>query len=421
MASNGKKGGKLAIEFLNFEEKHNLNHLPKRFVKSLCKIRTKLRDENHLLYHLLPKIESIEKISNTVKRIKCNSDTLICVGIGGSSLAGKVFYSIKKEREIIFFEGVEPKKIEEAVKNLDFKKCFLNIISKSGNTIETIINSAFLLKELKDKTGEKWKERVILTASSGEGRLIEWAKKENIKILEIPAPVGGRFSAFTAAGLLPAIYCGLDGNEIAKGVEKGLKRGLSLNISSNLSAKIANFYLSSAEKKLKNIIIWGYGEPCYLLSLWVQQLFAESLGKMDLKSGKRKGLLPVALKGSEDQHSILQFLKEGDASASVMFISSNSKSPKLGVFERNFTGLKNNQLRYSDIQNALKEGTKKSLQKDGFLVSEVSLNCNSEKNLAQFMTLFMISVLITSDFLKIDPFGQDGVEEGKAITKFLLT
>jgi len=411
----------LTVEFTFSENRHKIRSFQTRILKSIENIRIKLNDENHLLHYLLPKKENINEISEVVKTIKSSSDTLICAGIGGSSLAGKVFSSIKKKNKILFFEGVEPQKIEDAAKHLDFKNCFLNIISKSGNTIETVVNSAFLLNKLKGASKSNWKEKVLLTASAGEGKLIEWARKEKIKILEIPEPVGGRFSAFTAAGLLPAIYSGIDGNEIADGVEKGQKNALSLKTDSNLSAKITGFYLSSVEKKLKNIIVWGYGETAYLLSLWIQQLWAESLGKVSQRDRSKKGLLPVTLKGSEDQHSILQFLKEGDASTSVMFISSNYRGPKMGSFERNFSGLKQSKLHYSDVQRALKEGTKKSLENDSLLVSDCSFDYDSAKSLSQVMTLFIISTLIISDFLNVNPFGQKGVEEGKKITKSLLT
>lgn len=405
----------------SFDEKINLN-FEKRAQRTLKSLRLKIKDENDLLFHLIPKQKELNEISTTADEIIGRSNTLIVAGIGGSSLAGKVFASIKNEREILFFEGIEPRKIARAEKSIDFKKCFLNIVSKSGNTTETLVNSAFLLKKIKEANGENWKEKVLLSASEGEGVLLKWAKKEKIKILEIPSQVGGRFSAFTVAGLIPALYSGLDPNKIAKGAQKGLENGLSLELNSNLAFKLSQFYLSAYRKNLPNLVLWGYGKVCHLLSLWIQQLWAESLGKKKTSpSGEIKtGILPVALKGSEDQHSILQFLREGRTPNSVLFISENYKGEKLSAFEKKFCGFKQERLHYGEVQNALKEGTKRSLEKDNFLISEFSLSDASEETISETMALFIVSTLIISDFLKINPFGQNGVEEGKKITKSLL-
>lgn len=406
----------------SYGEKNKLN-LEKRALKTLKSMRSEIQDENNLLFHLIPKQRYLAEICKNASEISENSKTLIVAGIGGSSLAGKVFASIKSQKEVIFFEGIEPRKIEKATESIDFKKCFLNIVSKSGNTTETIVNSAFLLKKLKQANGKNWKEKIILTASEGEGVLLKWARKEKVKILEIPFPVGGRFSAFTAAGLLPALFSGLDADKIVKGAKRGLQNGLSLQLNSNLSFKLAQFYLSVYQKNFPNMVLWGYGEVCHLLSLWIQQLWAESLGKKRIteKGEIKTGLLPVALKGSEDQHSILQFLCEGRTPNSVMFISEDFKGKKLGTFEKKFCGFKKDKLHYGEIQNALKEGTKRSLEKERCLVSEFSISAASEETISETMAVFIISTLIISNLLKINPFGQKGVEEGKRITKALLS
>lgn len=376
------------------------------------------RDKNHLLYHIIPDRESVKKIKNLTTEKRDISDTLIVVGIGGSSLAAKVFDSIKNDKKIIFFEGVDPRKLEKKLDCVDLKKIFLNIVSKSGNTLETLINSAYLIKQLKKIYGNRWKERVILTASEGEGKLIKWAKNENITILEIPQQVGGRFSAFTAAGFFPAFFVGLNEKKILKGIKKGIEKGLSCDFEKNISAQLAYFYLKTDEKKLPNIVLWGYGDLCYRLSLWVQQLWAESLGKK--KREKHFGLFPISLKGSQDQHSILQLLIEGCKSSSILFLTEKTKGRSIESLEKKFLDFKKNGIYYGDIQNALKEGTKGSLQKQGIVISDFCVGKGFEEDVAEAMTLFIISTLILAEYYKIDPFSQNGVEEGKKITKSLL-
>lgn len=409
----------MTIDFLLDLQYKKDQILQSQLKKILEQLNLNKRDKNHLLYHLIPDKETVNKIKILTAENREISDTLIVVGIGGSSLAAKVFYSIKSDKKTIFFEGVDPRNLDRKLEGVDLKKIFINIVSKSGSTLETMINSAYLIKKLKMFYGNNWKKRIVLTASKEEGKLIKWAKNENITTLEIPQQVGGRFSAFTSVGLFPALFSGLSEKKILKGIIKGFEKGLSYDFKKNIAAQLTHFYLKTDEKKFPNIVLWGYGNLCYRLSLWLQQLWAESLGKK--KRGKNFGLFPISLKGSEDQHSILQLLAEGYKSSSILFLTENTKGKKIGSLEKKFLDFHKNELYYGDIQNALKEGTKRSLLKKGFLVSEYSIGKGFEGDVAESMTLFVISTLILAEYYKIDPFSQNGVEEGKKITKSLLT
>ena len=390
------------------------DNLKKKILLAINNLSKKRDDESHLLNHLKPSLNSLKEIKNEANRLASFSDTLIVVGIGGSSLSSKIFESIKKKRRVIFFEGIDERRIIEKLNSLKIENCSLNIISKSGNTLETITNSAILIEKFKKSVGKYWKERVILTASEGSGRLQNWAKEENIKMVEIPTPVGGRFSSFTPVGLLPSSFLSLKIEKIASGVEKGLENGFKKELKENYSALLSLFYLYTSLKGFSNIYLWGFGKVAQSLSLWIQQLWDESLGKGGV------GLSIIPLKGSEDQHSVLQLLVEGPQNFSTIFFTDNYKKIKINKNQRKFIGIGNQIKFFNDLNLSLKEGAKNHLLKNRVPLLEFSLGKSEEEDISKVMTQFIISTLIIAEVSNISPLGQSGVEESKKITRSLI-
>jgi glucose-6-phosphate isomerase len=391
--------------------------------KAIAVLETKRRDKDHLLSFLPPPPKLAAECLKVAERLEKSSDTLVIVGIGGSSLSSRIFESIKNKNKLVVFEGIDPARISREISRIDFRYSCVNLVSKSGETLETLANAALVLNELKKQAGKKWKERVVLTAGPAEGRLQKWAEKEGIAILGIPDEVGGRFSVFTQVGLLPAAFLGLDVKKIMQGIDIGMKSGFLKRPGENPAAELSRMLLDAVESELSELVLWGYGETSHLLSLWLQQLWAESLGKKYSGGGqeKRWGVTPAALRGSEDQHSLLQLLTEGKHRPTVLFIRDSVRGAKLDQEERDFIGLKKSVSNTGMVQNALIEGTKKSLLEIGAKTYELSLGRAGEKEIAEAMTLLILSTLITAEVLSINPFGQPGVEEGKRITKSLLT
>ncbi len=412
MESNGERQ-RMNPDFSLKNVKYDKN-LEKKVLLAINELSKKRDDKSHLLYHLNPSSNCLKEVKKEADRLASFSDTLIVVGIGGSSLSSKIFESIKKKRRVIFFEGIDEREIMEKVNSLKIENCSLNIISKSGNTLETIANSAILIEKFKKGAGKNWKERVILTTSEGSGRLQNWAKKENIKMVEIPAPVGGRFSSFTPVGLLPSSFLSLKIENIASGVEKGLENGFKKEVKENCSALLSLFYLYSSSKGFSNIYLWGFGKVSQSLSLWIQQLWDESLGKGGI------GLSIIPLKGSEDQHSVLQLLVEGPQNFSTIFFTDNYKKIKINKNQRRFIGIGNQIKFFNDLNLSLKEGAKNHLVKNKVPLLEFSLGKSDEEEIAKVMTQFIISTLIIAEVCNINPLGQSGVEESKQYTRSLI-
>jgi len=387
--------------------------------KALKSLKEKASDPVHLFNFMVPPPSVVKECASTAARLDSFSEKLVVCGIGGSSLAAKLFGTIGTRNSLLFFEGLDPRHAEDKLNSIDFRHSSLNLVSKSGNSLETLTNAVLLLGGIRRMAGRDWKKRVVLTASPVEGRLQKWAKEEKIPILEIPMEVGGRFSAFTPVGLLPALFVGLDPEKILRGVRAGLKTGLCETLTENASAGLASIVLKTGQLDLGNIVLWGYGRTEHAFALWAQQLWAESLGKM--RGDDRFGVTPVVLMGSEDQHSLLQLLVEGPKRHSVIFLTDDSPGVKLSLQARKFAGFGEKAKALGDVQRALLEGTSRSLLKAGLPCAEFSLGRADEKELSEAMTIFIIATLIAAEVQGINPFGQPGVEEGKRITKELLS
>jgi glucose-6-phosphate isomerase len=387
--------------------------------KALGRLKEKAADPFHLLNFMLPPPPVMRKCAATAARLDSFSEKLVVCGIGGSSLAAKLFGTIGTKNSLLFFEGLDPRHAKDKLNSIDFSHSSLNLVSKSGNSLETLTNAALLLVGIRRMAARDWKKRVVLTASPLEGRLQKWAADEKVTILELPVEVGGRFSAFTPVGLLPALFVGLDPDKILRGIRAGLKSGLCGNLTENPSAGLAAMILKTGQLDLGNIVLWGYGRTEHAFALWTQQLWAESLGKM--RGDDRFGVTPVVLMGSEDQHSLLQLLVEGPKRHSVLFLTDECAGVKLPVQARKFAGFGGSAKVLGDVQRALIEGTSKSLLKAGLPCAEFSLGKADEKELSEAMTIFIIATLLAAEVQGINPFGQPGVEEGKRITKALLT
>ncbi|HNQ79182.1 MAG TPA: hypothetical protein PK747_09280 [Acidobacteriota bacterium] len=401
------------------ERKLILKGIETELSKALSSLKKKAGDQSHLLNFMAPSDRVVKNCAATAARLDSFSEKLVVCGIGGSSLAAKLFGTVGTKNSLLFFEGVDPRHAEDKLNSIDFGHSALNIVSKSGNSLETLTNASLLLDSLRKKRGRDWRKRVVLTASPVDGRLQKWAASEKVPVLEIPNEVGGRFSAFTSVGLLPALFVGLDPEKIVRGVKAGMKRGLSEDLVENSSACLAAMVLKTGQLDLGNIVLWGYGRTEHSFAFWAQQLWAESLGKM--RGDDRFGVTPVVLKGSEDQHSLLQLLVEGPKRHSVLFLTDECRGVNLSSAARKFSGFGERAKSLGDVQRALLEGTSRSLLNAALPCAEFSLGKADEKEISEAMTVFIIATLIAAEVQGINPFGQPGVEEGKRITKELLS
>ena len=386
----------------------------KRFSKNLKKTKKAF----HLLFSEIKK-EQIPTIlpfaqnsklnfSNTlVKKFKKNQN-IIFIGMGGSILGTKSIYSFLKhkvKKKVIFLDNLDLNLITEykKIKNLK-NSCFL-VISKSGNTLETIANLGIIFS---DKILRK---NLIIITEKKDSALMNIVNKYNAEFVEHKNFIVGRYSVLSEAGMLPAELMGLDLKKF-----RNLYASLNnKNFVSSLIYNVAGIYTLN-ENKINNSIIMNYDSSLNDLSFWYQQLVGESLGKNE------KGINPILSYGPKDNHSLLQLYLDGPRDKFFTFFSSKEKKNKIKinkkVAEGNMSFLKNKDLQF--LINAQCKATKNVFNKRKIPFREINFSLKNEKELLNIFTFFVLETVLLSKLMNVDPFNQPAVEEVKNYTRKIL-
>ena len=380
-----------AIYFKNFKKKKvNI-----RLFKLLKDLASK---ENQIIQSLTSSYQNSYSNSIILKLKKYSEIKLI--GMGGSTLGARAIYSFLKDKikkNFIFVDSLEPK--NDKIKN---KKSFLNlIISKSGNTLETITNANILVKK---------NHKNIFITQNQKSYLMTLAKKLKAEVIHHNDFIGGRYSVLSEVGMLPAELMGLKQkkfrqfNNLIK--NKSFMNSLILNVS-NIHELI--------KKKRYNSIILNYDKNSYDLFSWYQQLVAESLGK------KGKGLLPVISSMPRDNHSLMQYYLDGNRNSFfTFFFVRNESSDKIvnkDVLNSHYY-LKNKNV--FKIREAQLLATQKVFKKKNIPFRSFQLNKRNEKSLGELFTFFILETILLGKLLNINPYNQPAVELIKTDTKKIL-
>ncbi|KAF0091552.1 MAG: glucose-6-phosphate isomerase [Fusobacteria bacterium] len=349
-------------------------------------------------------------------------ETLVVVGIGGSFLGAKSFYEIFKDRiddkktELIFLgNNISSHYIKTVLKKLETKNFAVNIISKSGGTLEPAIAFRLIKELLISKYGTEAKERIIVTTDPKNGNLRKLALDEGYRTLEIPANIGGRYSIFTAVGFLPLSAAGIDTNEMLKGVAKA-KQEFDARQLDNLAYLYAIARRKASEIGKKIEIFTAY-DPSFSYYLeWLKQLYGESEGK------EGKGIYPMSVINTRDLHSLGQFIQEGTQEHFETIIWAEEKNQL--VFDRlvvdydKFNDLAG--IEIDIINKKAMEGTRIAHSNGNIKNILMEIEELTPFSLAYLSYFFMKACSMTCYLLKVDPFNQPGVEEYKKEIKILL-
>ena len=338
---------------------------------------------------------------------KCNN--VIIIGMGGSILGTKSIYSYFKnniKKKIFFFDNLDSSlysKIEK-IKNLN-KSCFI-IVSKSGDTTETIANCSVILTKIKPKN------KLIIITEFKDSALFHITNKFNPEFIEHKSYIGGRYSVLSEVAMFPAALMGLKTNKF-KNLNKLIK---NKNFSDCLIKNVASIY-SLNKKNIKNSIILNYNSELSNLGEWYKQLIAESLGK------NGKGISPILSDCPKDHHSAFQLYLDGPKDKFFTFFSykSNKKNYKTSKqnLPKNLNFLKNKKI--SSIINAQREATKNIFRKKKIPFREFFFNKKNEDELGTFFTFSVLETILLARLMNIDPFNQPAVEAIKKETRKILS
>jgi len=382
------------IKFINFIQKQKK--------KPIYNFK-QLKKENWIKkYKLLLSLTPNYKYSYTKAQIKnLKKKTFFrLIGMGGSTLGAKAIYKFledKTKKKFVFIDNLKPKlsKYEKSNEAVNI------IISKSGNTLETISNTSILINQ---------KSKNIFITEKKNSYLLNLAHKIKAEVFEHKNYIGGRYSVLSEVGMLPAELMGFD--------ERKFKR-LNLLINNNNFLKKLIINVDATLKFIKqgkfNSIILNYDEKSENLFKWYQQLIAESLGK------KSKGLLPMISNMPKDNHSLLQLYLDGPKKNFFTFFNVLEKKSEI-INKKNIPNthvyLKNKSI--FQILNSQKKATENIFKKRKLPFRSFELLRRNEETLGELFCFFILETILLGRALKVNPFDQPSVELIKKETKKIL-
>ena len=336
------------------------------------------------------------------------------LGFGGSSLGAELLVSaLGNDKSFTFINNIDTDTLHQQIAPLSWDETLIYVVSKSGNTPETLALLAAICGELeKNEIGsERFKELFVVATEPGSGQLGKWADRHGVTRLPLPPEVGGRYSILTAVGLLPALFAGLDVDELLRGAADLAPR-LTAPLLENELVKTATALLTLKEKGVGQTVLMPYSERLKQLSFWFVQLWAESLGKKCNRQGTvvHTGLTPIPARGTTDQHGQVQLFMEGPKDKLILLVEVGTFATDFPLSPQ-FPTLAGRQL--SELMAVQLDATKKALSHVQRPWLCLTVDTLDEYHLGQLILFLESLTAMTGCLLNIDPFDQPGVEKGK--------
>ena len=354
--------------------------------------------EKNELFNSMSKNYNDSFNSRRIKKI-CSKKDIRIIGMGGSILGTQAIYFFLKDKikkKFYFINNLEPqKKKDDGIKKINI------IISKSGNTLETISNANIYLKK---------KDSNIFITENKKSYLYELASKLKAEIIYHNNFIGGRYSVLSEVGMLPAELMGLNPNKFRQ-----FNNLIQNKKYLNLLIQNTNSILHFSKVKKFNSIILNYDQKSNYLFQWYQQLVAESLGK------KGKGILPIISNMPKDNHSVMQLYLDGFKNNFFTFFYCDQKqSDKLDKNKLLSSYKYLGSAKINEIMLKQKNATENVFRVRNIPFRSFTLKKRDEKTLGEIFCYFILETILLGRALKINPFDQPSVELIKKETKKLF-
>ncbi len=398
------------------------------------------RQEGRLGFMELPyQTEVLKEIRKLAKPVLEWGWDLVVLGIGGSALGTRALQQAlvhpqhnklpmgrRQHRPGLWvLDNIDPDFCFGILDGLDLRRTFVNVISKSGSTAETMAQFLWLYQILKNRVGEdKARERLIITTDPEKGPLRRLARQEGLASLSVPPNVGGRFSVLSAVGLLPAHLAGIDLEELLAGaafMDRRLKETDYL-MAQRLAAL---YYLYAARKQRPILVFMPYSTGLSGMAEWFAQLWAESLGKKVDLQGRvvHAGSTPVRAVGTTDQHSQLQLYMEGPQDKLITFLEVEKfktplEIPDLFPDQEEMSYLGGHSL--GELLLTERRATAFNLMKAGRPSLTLRLPEVNPFAVGQLIYLLEVATVVAGLYLGVNPLDQPGVEGSKQTTYGLM-
>jgi len=348
-------------------------------------------------------------------------------GIGGSALGPMAvqralnhpYYNLLPAEtrggpRIHFAKNTDPNSLGAILDVADPENTWVNVVTKSGTTAETMTNFLVVRGVLIEALGESgYGDRTVFTTDPEEGYLNQISAREDIRTLSIPKDVGGRFSVLTPVGLLPAAVGGLDVDALLRGAAQCVDEVEAQGAEHPAVVGAAMHYLMDTARGRNVRVMMAYADALERTAAWFVQLWAESLGK------DGKGSTPHGAVGTTDQHSQVQLYMEGpqDKVIEILEVGEHPRDLEIPRAYEDLDGvgyLGGHTM--AELLNVECDATRRALAEAGRPNSTIKLGTINEENLGYLFQALEVQTAITGSLYGVNAFNQPGVEAGKQIT-----
>ena len=413
--------------------KHNINNC---FIDSVIKkdsYKSSLKKTNFIIDQIKKSKEPLllsflnqfnnyqkEELNKLGSYYQKNFKDVIILGTGGSSKAGRTFVQIAyrtfgrspKFPKITFLENIDFQDFNDLFKKINLKKTGIIVISKSGETNETLVQFLIFLSKYKESfQKQKIEKYFTVITKKGSSSLRNLANDFSIGVIDLDNNLSGRFSAFSPIGLLPAAISGLNVQNITKGALSLLNEYLKKQ--QIIPSEGAALHYAAQNSKINISVLLTYTERLRNFGYWHEQLIAESLGK------KNKGFTPVHSMGATDQHSLLQLFLEGPKDKLITFITLKKQKDQIKINNNLISKVKKLSFLKKESLNKLLDF---EMEKVCRLLNEykrpyrtIILNKCAEFEIGYLMMNFMLETIILAYLNNLNPFDQPAIDKGKSI------
>lgn len=356
-------------------------------------------------------------------------DTVVVLGIGGSSLGPRALYSALARpmdqfvprspgmpRRLFFPDNIDPVTFSAVLERMPLEKTLWNVVTKSGGTAETAAQFLVVADRLEKQLGlDGARSRLVATTDPAKGALRATAKERGYATFDVPPSVGGRFSVLSPVGLLPAALAGLDVMGLLDGAARMRDRCMVPELAKNPALLLASLLHHHHVVRGRPIaVMMSYVDGLFDIADWFRQLWAESLGK------NGQGPTPVAARGATDQHSQLQLYAEGGDDKVYLMLGATQRGTEIKIPAG---ALAESQSEYSylagrgmgELLDAELLGTTSSLVQRQRPLASLRLERVSAEGVGELLMLLEAATALAGPLYGVDPFDQPGVEEAKRL------
>ncbi len=361
------------------------------------------------------------EIERIAEKIRGKFSHLVVMGTGGSSLGAMTLCSLTQPRfgsnamTTHFIDNTDPNTMEQLYSQLPLADTFFLFVSKSGNTVETMMQAMLTIQQL-ERQSLPPKEHCLCISMPGERSLRSLATTYNMEIYDHDAELGGRFSVLSIVGLLPAAVAGIDIAALRAGAQAVMDDCKASPKTAPAAVGAAlNYTLSQQGITLS--VLMPYVDRLQNFGKWYQQLWGESVGK------EGKGTTAIAALGAVDQHSQLQLYTEGPKDKLISFVTLDTKGTGEKIdaelaqaIDMAYLG----GLTIGDVIAAQAKATQQSLSNYHVPTRHFALKDDSAFTIGALLQHFMMETILMAGLMGVDAFNQPGVEESKQITREIL-